>query len=182
MKYRFSSSIVRINELRTRIDRESGNMMKLKAIVSTLSIVPRFTGDFGVHRLAIADNSATQNRISVARLEIHLCKQQASPDHTPESNHRDTLVPLIKAIATRIQASLPFHVDLDDLIQAGTLGLTDATNTFDATKQIPFSSYAKHRIKGAILDGLRDLDKASQDTFRTRSDGRTNEAATVTVQ
>jgi RNA polymerase sigma factor for flagellar operon FliA len=54
-------------------------------------------------------------------------------------------------------------VDLDDLIHAGVLGLFDAVNKFDAGKKVLFHSYAKHRIKGAILDSLRQLDWASRD-------------------
>jgi RNA polymerase sigma factor for flagellar operon FliA len=80
---------------------------------------------------------------------------------------RDRIVlkhlPLVKAIAIRVHESLPVHVDLDDLIHAGVLGLFDAVTKFDATKNVVFHSYAKHRIKGAILDSLRQLDWASRD-------------------
>jgi len=70
---------------------------------------------------------------------------------------------LVKAIAIRVHENLPVHVDLDDLIHAGVLGLFDAVNKFDSTKNVAFQSYAKHRIKGAILDSLRQLDWASRD-------------------
>ena len=80
---------------------------------------------------------------------------------------RDKIVldhlPLVKAIAIRIHENLPVHVDLDDLIHAGVLGLFDAVAKFDAEKNVAFQSYAKHRIKGAILDSLRQLDWASRD-------------------
>ncbi|HEY2018174.1 MAG TPA: FliA/WhiG family RNA polymerase sigma factor [Bryobacteraceae bacterium] len=80
---------------------------------------------------------------------------------------RDQIVldhlPLVKAIAIRVHENLPVHVDLDDLIHAGVLGLFDAVIKFDATKNVAFHSYAKHRIKGAILDSLRQLDWASRD-------------------
>jgi RNA polymerase sigma factor for flagellar operon FliA len=70
---------------------------------------------------------------------------------------------LVKAIAIRVHENLPVHVDLDDLIHAGVLGLFDAVTKFDSTKNVAFQSYAKHRIKGAILDSLRQLDWASRD-------------------
>lgn len=73
---------------------------------------------------------------------------------------------LVKAIAVRVHDSLPVHVELDDLIHAGILGLFDAATKFDPSKQVVFSSYAKHRIKGAILDSLRQLDWASRDLRR----------------
>jgi RNA polymerase sigma factor FliA len=70
---------------------------------------------------------------------------------------------LVKAIAIRVHENLPVHVDLDDLVHAGVLGLLDAVEKFDSSKNVAFQSYAKHRIKGAILDSLRELDWASRD-------------------
>jgi RNA polymerase sigma factor for flagellar operon FliA len=58
------------------------------------------------------------------------------------------------------------YVDVDDLVQAGVLGLIDAENKFDSKKHVAFSSYAKHRIKGAMLDSLRKLDWATRDMRR----------------
>jgi RNA polymerase sigma factor for flagellar operon FliA len=75
-------------------------------------------------------------------------------------------LPLVKAIAVRVHENLPVHVDVDDLVHAGILGLFDAANKFNPEKQVVFSSYAKHRIKGAILDSLRQLDWASRDMRR----------------
>ena len=69
---------------------------------------------------------------------------------------------LVKTIAVRVR-NLPMHVvDLDDLTHAGILGLIDAASKYDAGKKVEFRSYAKHRIKGAILDSLRQLDWASR--------------------
>lgn len=70
---------------------------------------------------------------------------------------------LVKAIAIRVHENLPVHVDLDDLVHAGVLGLFDAVEKYDADKNVTFQNYAKHRIKGAILDSLRELDWASRD-------------------
>jgi RNA polymerase sigma factor for flagellar operon FliA len=75
-------------------------------------------------------------------------------------------LPLVKAIAVRVYENLPAHVDLDDLVHAGILGLFDAATRFDPEKQVAFSSFAKYRIKGAILDSLRQLDWASRDLRR----------------
>src|SRR5260370_39897505 len=83
---------------------------------------------------------------------------------------RDRIVldhlPVVKAIAVRVHENLPVHVDLDDLIHAGILGLFDAASKYDPNKKVIFHSYAKHRIKGAILDSLRQLDWASRDLRR----------------
>lgn len=92
---------------------------------------------------------------------------------------RDKLVlehlPLVKAIAIRMHENLPVHVDVDDLIHAGILGLFDAASKYNPEKQVVFSCYAKHRIKGAVLDSLRQLDWASRD-LRSRHK-RVEEAA-----
>ncbi len=90
----------------------------------------------------------------------------------PESKNakRDQIVlehlSLVKAIALRVHENLPVHVDLDDLIHAGVMGLFDAASKYDGDKNVAFSAYAKHRIKGAILDSLRQLDWASRDLRR----------------
>src|SRR5580700_12072500 len=80
---------------------------------------------------------------------------------------RDRIViehlPLVKAIAIRVHENLPVHVDLDDLVHAGVLGLFDAATKYNADKNVVFKCYAKHRIKGAILDSLRQADWASRD-------------------
>jgi RNA polymerase sigma factor for flagellar operon FliA len=75
-------------------------------------------------------------------------------------------LPLVKAIAVRVHENLPVHVDIGDLVHAGILGLFDAVAKYKPEKKVAFSSYAKHRIKGAILDSLRQLDWASRDLRR----------------
>lgn len=83
---------------------------------------------------------------------------------------RDRIVmenlPLVKVIAIRVHENLPVHVDLDDMVHAGVLGLFDAVEKYDSRKNVTFQNYAKHRIKGAILDNLRQLDWASRDMRR----------------
>jgi len=101
-------------------------------------------------------------------------KGSEKPRHPPLSASklakRDQLVleslGLVKSIALRTHETLPVHVDVDDLIHAGVLGLIDAATRFDPEKQVSFGSYARHRIKGAILDSLRQMDWASRDLRR----------------
>jgi RNA polymerase sigma factor for flagellar operon FliA len=90
---------------------------------------------------------------------------QRKPKISQEMRDRIVLehLPLVKAIAIRVHENLPVHVDLDDLTHAGVLGLFDAVTKYDAQKNVAFHAYAKHRIKGAILDSLRQLDWASRD-------------------
>jgi len=87
-------------------------------------------------------------------------------------------LPLVKAIAIRVHEGLPVYVDLEDLVHAGVLGLFDAVDKYDSTKNVAFQAYAKHRIKGSILDSLRELDWASRDTRRRQ---KRMESATQTL-
>jgi RNA polymerase sigma factor for flagellar operon FliA len=85
-------------------------------------------------------------------------------------SRRDELIlqhlPLVTAIAVRVHGSLPVHVEIDDLIHAGVMGLFDAATKYEENKMVAFPAYAKHRIKGAILDSLRQSDCASRDLRR----------------
>ncbi len=67
-------------------------------------------------------------------------------------------LPSVRSVAQQIYRRLPQHVNIDDMVSAGSLGLMDACARFDPGKRVPFPSYAKLRIRGAILDSLRDLD------------------------
>ncbi len=73
------------------------------------------------------------------------------------------LLPLVKRMALQVRERLPLHVEMDDLVSTGVLGLVDAVHKFDARKRVKLESYARYRIRGAILDGLRSLDSASRD-------------------
>ena len=75
-------------------------------------------------------------------------------------------MPQVKYIARRIHEHLPQHVPFEDLLQAGIVGLIDALNKFDSEKNVKFASYAKFRIRGAILDSLREMDWSPRDLRR----------------
>ncbi len=66
--------------------------------------------------------------------------------------------PLVKKIAYYFMARLPASVQVDDLIQAGLVGLLEAVRNFDNTQGAQFETYATQRIRGAILDELRQID------------------------
>lgn len=75
-------------------------------------------------------------------------------------------LPQVKYIARRIHERLPQHVPLEDLVHAGIVGLIDALHKFDANKNVRLASYAKFRIRGAILDSLREMDWSPRDLRR----------------
>jgi len=69
-------------------------------------------------------------------------------------------------IASRIRERLPQHVELDDLVNAGVIGLLEASRNFDSSKNSQFKQFAKFRIRGAILDSLRESDWGSRSLRR----------------
>ncbi len=75
-------------------------------------------------------------------------------------------LPQVRYIARRIHERLPRHVPFEDLVHAGVVGLIDALNKFDLSKQVQFSCYAKFRIRGAIIDSLRELDWSPRELRR----------------
>jgi len=75
-------------------------------------------------------------------------------------------LPQIKYIAQRVAVGLPPHVELEDLISAGVIGLLDALEKFDESKGVQFKTYAEVRIHGAILDSLREQDWAPRSLRR----------------
>ena len=101
--------------------------------------------------------------------QAHLLNN-AQPDLTPafaaasqptaEERERLLMEHLISVrfIARKLHQTLPRHVELDDLISAGMVGLMEACNRFDPRRHVQFKSYAQFRIRGAILDWLRTLD------------------------
>ena len=64
---------------------------------------------------------------------------------------------LVRFLALRIHRNVPVRVDLEDLIAYGELGLTEAAQDFDPSKGVQFSTFAYHRIRGAIYDGLSKM-------------------------
>ena len=68
------------------------------------------------------------------------------------------MAPLVKRIAYHFMTRLPASVDVDDLIQAGLIGLLDASDNFDSTQGAQFETYAVQRIRGSMLDELRHAD------------------------
>jgi RNA polymerase sigma factor FliA len=103
-----------------------------------------------VHRKKITD---TKNQVNTERDELIL-------EHLPQ----------IKYIAQRISTKLPSHVELNDLVSAGILGLLDAIEKFDPGRGVKFKTYAELRIKGAILDSLRNLDWAPRSLRKKSKD------------
>jgi len=98
------------------------------------------------------------------------------------SQERDQLIlnelPQVHYIARRVYERLPQHVPFEDLVHAGVIGLIEAIRSYDAKKSVPLRAYAKFRIRGAIVDSLRELDWGSRPLRRK---GRRIEDAITTL-
>ncbi len=102
--------------------------------------------------------------------------QAASPlsqMYTPKGRlDRDALirqhVPLVRRLAHHMIAKLPPNVELDDLIQVGMIGLADALSRFEASQGVQFETFATQRIRGAMLDELRDGDWLSRGSRKSQ--------------
>jgi RNA polymerase sigma factor FliA len=97
-------------------------------------------------------------------------KQQTTQTGRLTAEERERMVleqmPQVRYIARRIHDRLPKHVCLEDLVNAGVVGLMDAIHKYDAGKNVQFKSYAQFRVRGAILDSLRELDWSPRELRR----------------
>ncbi len=108
--------------------------------------------------------------------------QLAYCNNPTDIEERNALVmaelPKVYYIAARIRERLPQQVEMEDLVHAGVLGLIDACRNFDRSKEAGFSTFAKFRVRGAILDSLRKLDWGSR---TVRKKGRAIAASITTL-
>jgi RNA polymerase sigma factor for flagellar operon FliA len=83
---------------------------------------------------------------------------RASRDHALRDRLILTYAPLVKYVAGRLGSGLPAHVDDEDLVSYGLLGLIGAIERYEPDRDVKFETYAIARIRGAIIDELRALD------------------------
>ena len=109
-------------------------------------------------------SEATIHRIDESDEDIDALLAQLWMDYVDsrEGALRDRLIlhyaPLVKYVAGRVGSGLPAHVEQADLVSYGTFGLIDAISRYEPSREIKFESYAMARIRGAIIDELRNTD------------------------
>ncbi len=109
-------------------------------------------------------NAQTQTQVVAEDLESSPAEKKVSIETriTPGSEREAELVehyiPLVRAIVNRLAASLPSHVDVDNLRSVGMIGLLNALRNYDPEGGSSFESYARVRIRGSLLDELRKID------------------------
>ena len=79
-------------------------------------------------------------------------------------------VPLVRRLAHHMIAKLPPSVEVDDLIQVGMIGLAEALQRFEATQGVQFETFATQRIRGAMLDELRENDWMSRGSRKSQKE------------
>ncbi|MGE3855639.1 MAG: FliA/WhiG family RNA polymerase sigma factor [Dehalococcoidia bacterium] len=117
----------------------------------------------------MADPMTGRSRRSRLSEDDALLQQQANADlwdryiTTRDPGLRSDLIlqysPLVKYVMGRLAISLPAIVDYEDILSFGTIGLIEAVERFDNEKGVKFETYAISRIRGAIIDALRSLDR-----------------------
>jgi RNA polymerase sigma factor for flagellar operon FliA len=78
--------------------------------------------------------------------------------------------PLVRKLAHHMMAKLPASVQVDDLIQVGLIGLSEALTRFEATQGVQFETFATQRIRGAMIDELRESDWMSRGSRKSQKD------------
>ncbi len=96
--------------------------------------------------------------------------EQVRPSSLLDSNYVKQYTPLVRRLAHQMIARLPANVELDDMIQAGMMGLMDAVSRFEVTQGTQFEVYAAQRIRGAMLDELRANDWLPRSARKSQRD------------
>ena len=78
--------------------------------------------------------------------------------------------PLVRKLAHHMMAKLPASVEVDDLIQVGLIGLSEALSRYEAAQGVQFETFATQRIRGAMIDELRDSDWMSRGSRKSQKD------------
>ena len=104
----------------------------------------------------------TTKALSKAYAEPPRARVRDEKKHSMSAEERDAMIleyiPLVKYHANVLKMRLPAHIEQDDLISSGIVGLIDAIDRFDVSRGIKFKTYAEFRIRGGMLDYLREMD------------------------
>ncbi|HJU82764.1 MAG TPA: FliA/WhiG family RNA polymerase sigma factor [Holophagaceae bacterium] len=112
----------------------------------------------------------SSKRAPEAEPQVPPAPRQRTEDRLEQDQLVQDHLRLVRLVARRMAARLPAHVELDDLVHFGVLGLLDAAKKYEPDRAIQFKTYAELRIKGAIVDGLRDLDWMPRSLRRRKRD------------
>lgn len=141
----------------TSLTLRSGGVRATTRLASTLALVP--TAAPPEHACAAASGPTTASTPAGGPAA------GAGSTEVSDGLVRDHL-PLVGHVVRDALSRVPTHVQRDDLVSAGMLALVQASRSFDAARGVPFVAFAGRRIRGAILDELREMDWASRSVRR----------------
>src|SRR6187455_688810 len=110
-----------------------------------------------LHAIVIARQPERQAECHCRKLIVRIAMYTSSGT-VDKQQHLEKFAPLVKRIAHHMMSRLPGSVEADDLIQVGMMGLMEALNRYEEMPGAQFETYAQQRIRGAMLDELRQLD------------------------
>ena len=99
------------------------------------------------------------NAIANLSFERLLDQPAANDTQASEEDHLE----MVRRIAGAMVRHLPSHVDKDELVSLGYMGLVEAQRRFDPSRGVPFGAFAAMRVRGAMIDWLRQLDPVSRE-------------------
>ena len=134
--------------------------------MATMAAIPVQQGFQGFS--VMLEGALRHTSTSESLAESHAASSHSLP-LAPETLVEQNLS-LVHAIARKLHRGLPRHIEIDDLVSAGMLGLVDAAARFRSDRETQFRTFAQLRIRGAMMDSLRDLDWGSRDQRRQGRD------------
>ena len=115
----------------------------------------------------VTTKATTKRKTTTTRSPQKASKRDAKKDLLARRNqYAAKFFPYIEKVARRLARRLPAHVEIDDLISSGVIGLMEAAERFDPDRVDRFEAFAEFRIRGAMLDDLRSRDTLSRDMRR----------------
>ena len=120
----------------------------------------RRSGGRGRNRYPVRHAEGSIEQSPYAAMPIHdvWLEYRATESQEIRNFLMEKFLPLVRYNAERIYARLPDEVDIEDLMSAGLFGLMDAIDAYDLDRKVKFETYCAPRIRGAILDELRNMD------------------------
>src|SRR4029077_13257354 len=121
----------------------------------------------------VTTKATTKRKTTTARSPQKASKRDAKKDLLARRNqYAAKFFPYIEKVARRLARRLPAHVEIDDLISSGVIGLMEAAERFDPSRVDRYGACPEFAIRGAMLDALRSRDTLSRDMRRLSNELR----------
>src|SRR2546421_829862 len=168
---RLPKTVTRLTPVRAR-DRHSNDGERSR-FPSLTSFSAEFLHSLSTGVLAFdVQRSGRMSLVKQKKLVKRVRKPSAKALAEKRREYAAKFFPYIEKVARRLARRLPAHVEIDDLISSGVIGLMEAAERFDPSRVDRFEAFAEFRIRGAMLDDLRSRDTLSRDMRRLSNELR----------